>query len=495
MNRRDFLKAGAVLGAGAVASVAAYAALGPSGPGTTTTLQSGTGSTTTASLGLDARLADPNVPTEYKDFLRWLQSVSGRFRGTKVAINLQNEPDYRAVQRLDLDFYSASGVNSQYDLEPYILNLEKTRLAVQTSSPAIDIIDFDSLDIPTFKDYLIPPQVLADTYPDLTYPGFSLSDFEKTPMNLIGSYPPVLPDAPTPSGQIFCFPFNTPLMIRFYRTDVYKTLGLQQPLTWDDYYASVQAIGAASNIYGCVSQASITTPIFHEFYNHLYSFGGRLWDINSSNITPTVNDSKNVMALENFARFFPYTLRSSVTNTWEDCVAAMAHGQAANAITFEDFAVLIEDPLRSLEVGEMAYSLNPSGPNGSYSSYIGDGIGISKFSRNPRAAWLWLQWATATGTQMMLVADKLTRYVPSRTSARNSSFVQNLIATPTYDPVRISEQILDSGKIAFTVPFKGSGDAADVIAKSIFNAYTGVSTAQAALDAAQAQLQAKNYSF
>src|SRR5438309_6561600 len=246
MDRREFLKAGAILGAGAAAAVA-YAALSPGGTSSTTTQRI----STTASSGLQARMADPSVPTEYKEFLRWLQSVSGKYRGTKVAINLQNEPDYRAVIRLDVDFFNASGINSQYDPEPYILNLEKTRLAVQTSSPAIDVIDFDSLDIPTFKDYLIPPQVLADTYPDLTYPGFSLNDFESTPMNLIGSYPPVLPDASTPSGQVFCFPFNTPLMIRFYRTDVYDALKLPQPVTWDDYFDQAQVIGGSSAIFGC----------------------------------------------------------------------------------------------------------------------------------------------------------------------------------------------------------------------------------------------------
>jgi multiple sugar transport system substrate-binding protein len=492
MNRREFLKAGAILGAGAIAAATAYTALAPRGIANTSSLST---SDATSNAGLDARLADPSVPTEYKDFLRWLGSVSGRYKGTKVAINLQDEPDYRAVQSLDVDFFNASGINSQYDLEPYILNLEKTRLAVQTASPAIDIIDFDSLDVPIFKDYLVPPQVLADTYPELTYPGFNLDDFEATPMNLIGTYPPVLPDTSTPPGEIICFPFNTPVMIRFYRTDVYSKLQLQQPTTWDDYYASVQAIGSASNIYGCVSQAGLTTPIFHEFYNHLYSFGGHFWDINGDNITPTINDPKNVQALENFARFYPYTLPSSITNTWEDCVTAMSHGQAANAISFEDFAVFIDDPLRSTVLGEVAYSPNPSGPMGSYSSYIGDGIGISKFSRNQEAAWLWLQWATATGTQMMLVADTLTRYVPSRISASNSSFVQEKLATPTYDPVRISREILASGKIAFTTPFNGSSDAADYIAKGIFDAFTGASSAQAALDGVQVQLESNTYSF
>jgi multiple sugar transport system substrate-binding protein len=491
MNRRDFLKAGAILGAGAAAA-AAYAALGPGGTSSTVTQ---TGISSTPSPGLESRLSDPSVPAEYKEFLTWLQSVSGKFRGTKVSVNLQDEPDYRALQNLDADFFSASGINSQYDIEPYIINLEKTRLAVQTASPAIDIIDFDSLDITTFNRYLIPPQVLADTYPDITYPGFDLGDFLPTPMNLIGTYPPVLPDAPTPPGEVFCFPYNTPVMIRFYRTDIYSSLKLQQPVTWDDYFEQMYVIGSSTDVFGCVSQASITTPMFHEFTNHLYSFGGRLWDINGESITPTVNAPENVQALENFARFYPYTLPSSITFTWDDCVAAMAHGQAANAITFEDFSVLIDDPLRSVEKNNMAYSVNPSGPRGSYSTYIGDGIGISKFSKNPEAAWLWLQWATATGTQMMLVANTLTRYVPSRMSAANSSFVQEIIATPTYDPVRLSQQILASGQIGYVPPFQGSDNAASTIATHLFDAYTGASSAQAALDAAQAQLEANTYTF
>jgi len=492
MNRRDFLKAGAILGAGAAASVAAYVYLSPA---RTSSIATATGSTTTSNLGIENRLNDPSVPSEYKEFLTWLQSVAGPYKGTKVEVNLQDEPDYRALQNLDLDFFSASGINSQYDLEPYIINLEKTRLAVQTASPAIDIIDFDGIDIPTFQQNLIPPQVLADTYPHITYPGLNMDDFMQTPIDLVATYPPVLPDAPTPPGEVFCLPYNTPVMIRFYRADIYSTVQLPQPETWDDYFDQVQKIGAGTNIFGCVSQASTTTPIFHEFTNHLYSFGGQLWDINGESITPTVNSPANVDALENFARFYPYTFPSSTTFTWDDCVETMAHGQAANAITFEDVAALIDDPLRSVEQNNIAYSVNPAGPSGAYSTYIGDGIGISKYSKNPAAAWLWLQWATATGTQMMLVADGLTRYVPSRTSAANSSFVQEILSTPTYDPVRISQQILASGKIGHVPTFKGSTDAAGTIAAQIFNAYTGVSSAQAALDAAQAQLEANTYSF
>jgi multiple sugar transport system substrate-binding protein len=494
MNRRDFLKTGAIVGAGAAAAAAAYLTLTPArnAPGG---LASTTVSSSSANSALESRLGDPSVPSEYKELLTWLQSVSGPYRGTKVEVNLQDEPDYRALQNLDVDFFSASGINSQYDLEPYIINLEKTRLAVQTASPAIDIIDFDAIDIPTFEQSLIPPQVLADTYPEITYPGLDLDDFLQTPIDLIATYPPILPGVSTPAGEVFCLPYNTPVMIRFYRTDIYSALQLPQPVTWDDYFDQVQKIGASTNVYGCVSQASTTTPIFHEFTNHLYSFGGQFWDISGESITPTVNSPANVAALENFSRFYPYTFPSSITFTWDDCVETMAHGQAANAITFEDDSAIISDPLRSIEQNNMAYSVNPAGPSGAYSTYIGDGIGVSKYSKNPEAAWLWLQWATATGTQMMLVADDLTRYVPSRMSAANSSFVQEILATPLYEPVRLSQQILASGNIGHVPTFKGSTDAAGTIAVQIFNAYTGASTAQAALDAAQAQLEANTYTF
>ncbi len=494
MNRRDFLKAGAILGVGAVAAAAAYATLAPT-RNNGGSLATSTGSLSSSNLGIESRLNDPSVPSEYKEFLTWLQSVSGPYRRTKVEINLQDEPDYRALQNLDIDFFSASGINSQYDLEPYIINLEKTRLAVQTASPAIDIIDFDAIDIPTFEQSLVPPAVLADTYPEITYPGLDLGDFMQTPMDLIATYPPVLPGVSTPTGGVFCLPYNTPVMIRFYRTDIYGAVKLPQPVTWDDYFDQVQVIGSGTNVYGCVSQASTITPIFHEFTNHLYSFGGQLWDINGESITPTVNSPANVAALENFARFYPYTFPSSITFTWDDCVETMAHGQAANAITFEDDSAIISDPLRSIEQNNMAYSVNPAGPSGAYSTYIGDGIGVSKYSKSPEAAWLWLQWATATGTQMMLVADDLTRYVPSRVSAANSSFVQEILATSTYEPVRLSQQILASGKIGHVPTFKGSTDAAGTIANQVYNAFTGASTAQAALDAAQAQLEANAYTF
>src|SRR5271155_5273935 len=129
MNRRDFLKTGAILGAGAAAAAAAYVSLSPRA---TTGSLSSTGSNATSRLGIQGRLGDPSVPSEYKELLTWLQSVSGPYKRVKVEINLQDEPDYRALQDLDVDFFSATGINSQYDLEPYILNLEKTRLAVQT---------------------------------------------------------------------------------------------------------------------------------------------------------------------------------------------------------------------------------------------------------------------------------------------------------------------------------------------------------------------------
>ena len=323
----------------------------------------------------------------------------------------------------------------------------------------------------------------------------NLDDFLQTPIDLIATYPPVLPGVPTPQGEVFCLPYNTPVMIRFYRTDIYNAVQLPQPVTWDDYFDQVQKIGSGTNVYGCVSQASTTTPIYHEFANHLYSFGGQFWDINGESITPTINSPANVAALENFARFYPYTFPSSITFTWDDCVATMAHGQAANAITFEDDFGHHKRPSEVDRAEQHGVFRQPGRsqrglldvhrrrdrrvevlqePGGRVAlAPVGDGDGHADDARSRQPDQVRPQ--QVVGGELVLRPGD-TGHAALRAGAP-------------------SQQILASGKIGHVPTFKGSTNAAGTIAAQVFKAYTGASTAQAALDAAQAQLEANTYSF
>ena len=56
---------------------------------------------------------------------------------------------------------------------------------------------------------------------------------------------------------------------------------------------------------------------------------------------------------------------------------------------------MIEDPQKSKVIGKVGYAVFPKGPNGHPGGTVAPwGLGIPKTSKNQKAAWLFLQWAT-----------------------------------------------------------------------------------------------------
>ena len=46
--------------------------------------------------------------------------------------------------------------------------------------------------------------------------------------------------------------------------------------------------------------------VVYEYLNHLASFGGNMWNVDGNKITPNLESSECVDALENYVRFQPY---------------------------------------------------------------------------------------------------------------------------------------------------------------------------------------------
>jgi multiple sugar transport system substrate-binding protein len=57
---------------------------------------------------------------------------------------------------------------------------------------------------------------------------------------------------------------------------------------------------------------------------------------------------------------------------------------------------VIEDSQKSKIIGKVGYALFPRGPKGQYGSTVAVwGLAMPKTSKNQKAAWLFMQWATA----------------------------------------------------------------------------------------------------
>jgi multiple sugar transport system substrate-binding protein len=500
LDRRKFLKYTALVGGAAVvAGTLGYEALlsprnmptAPATPARTTSPRSSTTSASTSPAG--SALNTSGFTSDYAEFMEWLADASKPYRGTTLNLSMESEPYYLAVQSRDPDFFLATGINDSYNIQPYSLQLATTTLLVNTSAPTYDAYTVDHQDVAEFKDYILSPTDLAEKYPDLTYEKISPQDFGAVPWSVMAVYPPDLSFnyGGSSPGTVYFIPGNCPVTIQFYRDDLYQTYGLSVAKTWDDYLSNVKALYSPVNPirFGCVDMASFSVFIVEEYLNHLKSFGGDLWEVNDGQLATGLGSDAALAALENFVRFEPYSDTGSAFYTQDNITTDIALDIAANALQYGDYAYYQDDNFRSLVAGKVDYAPNPSGPQGSFSTWEGGGVGISKFSKNPEAAWLWLQWATSLGLEEMITMGTYKSF-PSRKAVLSNSLVQQSLGTAAARSLNVVNQVWSSGRVATLATFPRWWDALQEISFYLNNAWQGQQTPQQALTQAVQKVEA-----
>ena len=363
---------------------------------------------------------------------------------------------------------------------------------VRTASPTYDVFDTDYQDVYSFKDHVLSPTDLAEKYPDLTYSKFSADDFQKTAWSLLASYPPLGLTAPnvgsTTGGTLF-IPFDMDVMINYYRKDVFSSAGITSaPVTWDEYFDNVKAFNNNPLIqFGTVNQAAPNVAVVFEFLNHLTSFGGKLWSYDGEQLTSALDSPEALAALENYVRFNPYSEPSSPYNTWDDVTMYLEHGYVGTALQFNSFEYFMNDKYRSTVVGKIGYNQNPAGKAGSFSTFGGSGLGVSRYSRNPEAAWLWLQWATSLGAQEAMFLSSFHAF-PSRFAVFDEPTVKNALLTDGYSAPLVAKRVWDTNQATALIAFPKWAQILNPLSFHLSRAMSLAETPGQALSGAQTQI-------
>jgi multiple sugar transport system substrate-binding protein len=461
-----------------------------------------------ADLGLNGLKLDPNAQyrsyltktttsnvtthglPDYLDFLDWMKSVSDKVPSKTAVLTLEQEFAPYALQARDPDFLRYSQINTGYSELPYLLQLQVVTLAVSLKTPSYDVYSVDNQNIASFQSGVISPNDLAKTYPELTYPKYNVQDFMSTVWDYVATYPPntAKGGGGNSTTNFTLFPLDAPLLVFFYRKDIYDKLGLTPPTTWDEYYQQAQRLPGKGTIYASASMANADVSIIYEYLAHLASYGGSLWEISENTLTPALNSDKCLAALQNFVRFSKYADPGSHNFTWTDVFTSLATGASATALLWHDYYNWLNDPSRSpIAAGKFVPALNPAGPAGAFSTYGGAGLGVSRYSRRPEAAYLWIQWATCKGLQEMTLIDKY-HIFPTRTSVFDVPEIQSRVNSGTLASLSVAKKAWASGTTALT-PFPRWLQVLVPLSTHINNAWTGVETPQQALAAAQSYIE------
>jgi multiple sugar transport system substrate-binding protein len=488
-SRRRFIKyAAAAVLAGAATTLSSQYLLSPGGP--SSIVNGGNTTTTTRTNGLEDRYHPP----EYLQFMDWLRNASKPFEGNKIVAALELEPAPLALQKLDPEYFDYTGIYVGYELTPFIQNLVNTSLAISTQAPTYDIMNVDGSNLARFKDHLIPPSELAATYPEATYPNLNIDGFARAGMAFSGKYPQDLifpPYEKDLGGSVFEFPQDMPVMLRFYRKDLYDKEGITPGKTWDEYFEDLKMFdNPGAGIFGAGSMSLAHPSVIFEFLNHLHSFGGKIWELEDNGLRCVLYSDEAVAALENYVRLKDYSDPASASSTWAELGILMAVGRVANAIQWADYASVVNNPVQSLTSGKWDYTINPAGPAGTYSTFGGAGIGVSRYSRNPAAAWLWLQWATAMGTQVTTLQDPIHYSTPTRLDVYEDPTVKADIQSGRLRYLQVTQDILASNRVATLITFPGWQQVRVELGSYLSRAWSGLISPRDALKEAQAKIDA-----
>jgi multiple sugar transport system substrate-binding protein len=235
--------------------------------------------------------------------------------------------------------------------------------------------------------------------PSLTSPDYDWNDFlEKTR------------DAMTIAGRLIGPPIQVENLSLMYRKDIFQNYNVKVPTTLDDLEVAAKALNGKPMTndglpgYGIVGRGNQSTTA-SVFAGMLHAMGGA-WL--TPNREPAINSEAAIKAIDTWGRLLRlYGPPGSENHHWYEASSIFSQGKAAMYADVNSLWQVIENPQKSKVSGKVGYALFPRGPRGQYGSTVAVwGLAMPKTSKHPKAAWLFMQWATSKDQVLKVQSER-----------------------------------------------------------------------------------------
>ncbi|MBY5813223.1 ABC transporter substrate-binding protein [Rhizobium leguminosarum] len=384
LGRREFLRAAGKLGLGAGA------------------LGMGFGNRPFGALS-SARAAEELTPNP--EILKWLADVGKPFAGTTLKLATESTPPSNAINgQLKKYFEEATGIKVEIEVLPLEQVLQKLTLDVASNLGTYDLYYIDQSWAASFSQDVFDPREQYSAKADLAMPNYNLDDFLPALVDGIAKY----------EDRWVGVPYDIPIFIMIYRKDIYEKFRLKAPETIEELYTNSKIITdeMGPNVYGTTGQMkSGHYSLECDWTAWLWGHGGSIFGPDG---TFTGNDEKGVAALEYWTKL-KATMPPGVDGwTWDGQGQSVAQGVAASMLSWGEFFPYFDDPTQTkvsglceVAVPPRATSLRTVKETG-YGEIPGVGhqggssLAVSRYSKSPDAAWIFMQWATCADTQALI---------------------------------------------------------------------------------------------
>jgi ABC-type glycerol-3-phosphate transport system substrate-binding protein len=320
-------------------------------------------------------------------------------------------------------------------------------------------------------DIIWPPEFGAN--------GWTVPLDEKWPASDREKYLPGPLQGCTYNGKLWAAPIFTDVGVIYYRKDVIST----PPTSWDELTTMAKAAIAGSKTKtGYLWQGAQYEGLVCNFCEVLYGYGGNVLDPNNPKRV-TVNSPEGVAALTQMVSWVGGISPTAITAyKEEDARSSWQNGDAAFMRNWPYAYSLGNDPSTSKIAGK--FDIHPMLYGGSntigHSNIGGWQHGINAFSKNPDAAWKFIQYMLSAPTQKTLATQlSLLTTLKSIYTDPDVLKVQPIFAK--------MPPIVQSGLPRPVSPFYP--DISQAIQLRVHTALTGQTSPSAALSALQSDLQ------
>jgi len=323
-----------------------------------------------------------------------------KFQGKTVTFLANNNPVAQALLTYKDDFEKLTGMTLKVD--GYQEQQMRQRLVTVMNAKSDEVDVFMTLPSREGEQF-----AAAGWYADLSMLAKSAvaKDYDAAGLSQ------ALLKAGTIAGKLTSMPMNIEGPIFYYRTDIFKKCGLERPKTIKEVEAAAEKIKACDSSVTPFVSRGLKPAVAYTFSNMLHNIGGTYIANGKSNLC----SPKGKEALDTYSRLLRDYGPPGVANYSFQQISALYRGGRA-AMSFESSNELRTVMDGGARLKDTALAPFPAGEAGQVPTVIGWGMAVSAHSKQPEAAWYFVQWATSPAIQKKMALQGI---APPRPAVAN----------------------------------------------------------------------------
>ncbi|AIR97698.1 ABC transporter substrate-binding protein [Streptomyces glaucescens] len=235
-------------------------------------------------------------------------------------------------------------------------------------------------------------------------------------------------------GTLYSVPTSANNGVLYYRTDLFEKAGLQAPTTWEAFFTAANELtDVKRNRFGYTIRGGAGS--IAQALDAMYGQSGitSFWEGDKT----TVNDPRNIAALEKYAALYKKVTPSADLNN--DFTKMVAQWDSGTIGMLNHNLGSYQDHVKAFGVGKFRGIPQPTGPGGKRVQVSNpvDGLGLFKNSKNKEAAWKFIEFALSHEENSKF--NESAGQVPANMDAAKDPWVAKA------EPTKLAAQVLSDG--------------------------------------------------